>query len=64
MAKEKNITFNSWPKKPKFLENMRTPSNLQRSSCQLVNQFDLSNTVDDPIEPEEMGDPSKSSEQE
>ena len=43
---------------------MRTPLNLRRSSCWLVHQFEFSNTVDDPIEVEEMEDPSKSSEQE
>ena len=63
MAKEKNIASNNRPKKPKLLKNVRTPSNLRRSSCRAVHQFEFSNTVDDPIEFEEMGDPYESSEQ-
>ena len=42
---------------------MRTPSNLRRSSWRPVYQFEFSNTVDDPIEVEEMENPSESSEQ-
>ena len=39
---------------------MTTPSNLQRSSSRQIHQFEFSNTIDDPIEVEEMEDPSDS----
>ena len=64
MIEEKNIASSSQPKNPKLHENVRTPSTLQHSLCRPVHQFDLSNTVDDPIEVEEMEDPFEYSEQE
>ena len=42
---------------------MRNSSNLQRSSHRLAHQFDFSSIVDDPIEVEEVDDPSEDSEQ-
>ena len=63
MAEEKNITSSSRPKKTKLPENVRTLSNLRRSSCQPVHQLVFSNNVDDPIKVEEMEDPYESSEQ-
>ena len=64
MVEEKNIASSSRPKKFKFPENVRTPSNLRHYSRRPVHQFDFSNTVNDPIKVEEMEDPFKSSEQE
>ena len=63
MAEEKKTTSNSWPKKPKLYVDVRISSNLQWLSCRLAHQFDFSNTIDDPIEIEEVEDPSKDSEQ-
>ena len=62
MAKKKKTTSSSRPKKPKLSEDVRNSSNLRWSSCRLAYQFDFSNTVDDPIEIEEVED-SKDSEQ-
>ena len=64
MGEEKNIASSSRPKKSKFLENVRTPSNLWHYSCRPIHQFDFSNIVNDPIKVEEMEDPFESSEQE
>ena len=44
MAKEKNITSSSWPKKSKLLDDVRNSSNLRRSSCKPARDI-----VDDPI---------------
>ena len=64
MAEDKNIASNSRPKKPNLPKNVRTPSNVRCSSLRLANQFYFSNTIDNPIEVEEMEDPSESSKQE
>ena len=62
MAKEKNIASNSRSKKSKLLEDVRNPSTLQRFSRRPAHQFDFSNTIDNPIEVEEVEDPSERSE--
>ena len=62
MAKEKKTISNSRPKKPKFYKDVKNFSNLRRSSRIPSHQFDFSNTVDDPIEIEEVEDPSEESE--
>ena len=64
MAEGKNIASNSRPKNPMLPKNVRNYSNLQCSLCRPVPQFDLSNTVGDPIEVEKMEDPFESGEQE
>ena len=63
MAEEKKATSSSRSKKPNLSEDVRSFSNLRRSSCRLAYQFDFSNTVDDPIEVEEVKDSSKDCEQ-
>ena len=63
MVKEKNVASNSQPKKSKLFEDVRNSSNLRRSSRRPAYQFDFSNIVDDPIEVEEVEDPSENSEQ-
>ena len=63
MANEKKTTSNSQPKNPNLSEDVRNSSNLRWSSRKLAHQFDLSNTVDDPIEIEEVEDPSEDNEQ-
>ena len=60
MAKEKKTISISRPKKLKLFEEVRNSSNLWRSSCRPVYQFDFSNIVDVPIE---MKDSSEDSEQ-
>ena len=42
---------------------MKVPSNLRRSSRQIVHRLEFSNTINDPIEVEEMGNTPESSEQ-
>ena len=63
MAKEKKTISNSQPKKPKFSEDVKNFSNLRQSLRRPTNQFDFSNTVDDPIKIEEVEDPYEESEQ-
>ena len=63
MIEEKNVASSSRPKKSKFPEDVKSFSNLRRSSHRPTHQFDFSNTIDDPIEVEEKEDPSKDSEQ-
>ena len=62
MAKDKNIASTSQSKKPKLPKIMKVPSNLRRSSCQMVHRFDFSNNANDSIEVGEMGNTSESSE--
>ena len=62
MAEEKNVASSSRPKKSKLPENMGTPSNLRHPLRRINHKFYFSNTVNDPIEVEEVEDPSKSSE--
>ena len=64
MAEEKNIASNSRPIQSKFPKNVGTPSNLRRSLHRSAYQFDSSNTFNDPIEVEEVEDPSHSNLQE
>ena len=64
MTEEKNVASSCWPKKSKLLEDVRNSSNLRRSSHWLIHQFDLFNTIDDPIKIEEMEDPYESRENE
>ena len=63
MTKEKKTTSSGRPKKPKLSEDVRNFSNLRRSSRRPTHQFDFSNTVNDPIEIEEVEDHSEDSEQ-
>ena len=63
MVEEKNVASSSQPKKPKLFEDVRNSSNLWWSSRRPTHQFDFSNTADDPIEVEEVEDPSEDSEQ-
>ena len=63
MAKEKKTTSSNRPKKPKLSEEVRNSSNLWRSLRRLAHHFDFSNTIDDPIEIEEVEDPFEDSEQ-
>ena len=63
MTEEKNVASSSQPKKPKLSKDVRNSSNLWWSSRRPAHQFDFSNTVDDPIEVEEVEDPSEDSEQ-
>ena len=62
MAYEKKTTSSNRLKKPKIYEDVRNYSNLRWSSCKPAHPFDFSNTVGDPIEAEEVEDPSKDSE--
>ena len=63
MAKEKKTISSSRPKKPKLSKDVKNSSNLRRLSRRPAHQFDFSNTIDDPIEIEEVEDPSEDSEQ-
>ena len=63
MTEEKKIASRSRPKEPNLSEDVRSSSNLRRSSHRLAHQFDFSNIVDDPIEVEEVEDPSEDSDQ-
>ena len=63
MAKEKKTTSSSQLKKTKILEDVRNSSNLWQSSHRPVHRFDFSNTVDNPIEIEEVEDPFEDSEE-
>ena len=56
MAKEKKTAPSSQPKKPKLFEDVRNSSNLRRLSRRATHQFYFSNTIDDPIEVEEVKD--------
>ena len=62
-AEEKNVAFSSQLKKDKLSKYVRNSSNLWRSSRKLAHRIDFSNIVDDPIEVEEVEDPSEDSEQ-
>ena len=55
MVEEKNVTSSSWPRKSNIPSNM---------GLLPTHKFDFPNTVDDPIEVEEVEDPSENSEQE
>ena len=63
ITEEKNVASSSRPKKPKPSEYVRDSSILRRLLRRLAYQFDFSDTVDDPIEVEEVEDPSGDSEQ-
>ena len=63
MAMEKKTIPNSRLKKPKLYEDVRNSSNLRKLLCKPAHQYYFSNTVDDPIEIEEVEDPSENSEQ-
>ena len=62
MVKEKNISFDSLLKKSKLPKDVRNSSNLRCSSPIPAHQFDFSNTIDDPIEVEEVEDPFENNE--
>ena len=63
MAKKNIIASTSRPKKPKLPEILEIHSNLRRSSHQMVHRIEFSNTANDPIEVEEMGNLFESNEQ-
>ena len=62
MTKEKKTTSSGQLKKPKLFEDVRNFSNLRWSLLIPTHQFDFSNTVNDPIEIEEVEDHSEDSE--
>ena len=63
MAKKNIVASTSQPKKPKLPEIVEIHSNLRRSSHRMVHRIEFSNTANDPIEVEEMGNLSESNEQ-
>ena len=63
MAMEKKTTPSSRLKKPKLYEDVRNSSNLRQLSRKPAHQFDFTNIFDDPIEIEEVEDPSENSKQ-
>ena len=59
MAKEKIVASTSQPKKPKLFETVKVPSNLRRFFAPDVHLIDFFNTANNPIEVEDMENPSK-----
>ena len=63
MAKEKIIASTNQSNKPKLLETVKIPSNLRRSSLRMAHHLEFSNSDNNSIEVEEMGNQYESSEQ-